>query len=167
MSIFRIFVFVLLAGNVSISSHAQNMNNETLEKILYVVSDTIQGSAGGWEFAVSGLPMLCITDETNNRMRIISPVMAMEDVTEEQIQETLKANFHSALDVKYAVSEDIMWVVYIHQLQELTKDQVLSAVSQVYNAHATFGTTYSSTNLTFPKQNEDPKPKKKKRTGRS
>jgi hypothetical protein len=41
--------------------------------------------------------------------------------------------------------------------------QVLDAINQVYAAGATFGTTYSSTNLVFPgntKKKEEPKRKK-------
>ena len=146
------------------SAHAQNMNNENLEKILYVIADTIQVQNGGWEFTVKGLPMLCITDQSHNRMRIISPVREVKDVSEEQLKEAMAANFHSALDVKYAISNDILWVAFIHPLKELSKDQVISAISQVYNANLTFGTTYSSTDLVFPgpKDKEEEKKKKKK-----
>ena len=102
------------------SAHAQNMDNEKLEKILYVVSDTIKGQSGAWEFTLNGMPMLCLTDQSNNRMRIISPVREVKDVSDEQMEEAMAANFHSALDVRYAVSNDILWVAYIHPLKELT-----------------------------------------------
>lgn len=62
----------------------------------------------------------------------------------------MEANFHTALDVKYAISDDILWSVFIHPLKELNKDEVLSAINQVYEASVTYGTTYSSTGLTFP-----------------
>ncbi|MEM6844101.1 MAG: hypothetical protein AAF632_17875 [Bacteroidota bacterium] len=142
------------------------MDNEKLEKILYVVSDTITGQNGGWEFSVNGLPMLCITDQINNRMRIIAPVREIKDVSDDELKEAMAANFHSALDVKYAISNDLMWVAFIHPLKELSKDQVISAVSQVYNAYSTFGTTYSSTDLVFPdpqKQEKEEEEKKKLR----
>lgn len=152
------------------SAFAQHMNNENLEKILYVISDSLQGQPGGWEFTVNGLPMLCMTDQHNNRMRIISPVREMTEVSDEQIKEAMAANFHSALDVKYAISNDILWVAYIHPLKELSKDQVISAISQVYNAYITFGTSYSSTDLVFPNpkdKNKKEEQKKKKKTKRS
>ena len=117
---------------------------------------------------VNGMPMMCLTDEFHNRMRIVTPVAEMKDVTDEQIRAAMEGNFHSALDVKYAISSDVMWVAYIHPLKELTKDQLLDAISQVYNGAMTFGTIYTSTELGFPKSEKDQeKQKKKEKTKRS
>jgi len=52
--------------------------------------------------------------------------------------------------VKYALSDEVIWSVFIHPLKELSDHQVLDAIDQVYNASVTFGATYSSTNLVFP-----------------
>jgi len=60
------------------------------------------------------------------------------------------ANFHTALDIKYAISDDVLWSAFIHPLRELTVAQVKDALSQVYYANITFGTTYTSTDLVFP-----------------
>jgi len=138
------------------------MDNDKLEKIIYVMSDSVVGTNGVWEMQVKGMPMMCITDQTNNRMRIIAPVKEAKDVTEEEMKAAMEANFHTALDVRYAVSNDIMWVAYIHPLKELTKDQVINAFSQVYNATLTFGTLYTSTELSFGTQEK----KKKRKTKR-
>ncbi len=141
---------------------AQMMDNDKLEKIIYVMSDSVVGTNGMWEMQIKGMPMMCITDQTNNRMRIIAPVKEAKDVTEEEMKAAMEANFHTALDVRYAVSNDIMWVAYIHPLKELTKDQVINAISQVYNATLTFGTLYTSTELSFGTQEK----KKKRKTKR-
>lgn len=109
--------------------------------------------------------MLCITDENANRMRIISPVAMEEDLEPDQLKACMEANFHSALDVRYALSEGTVWVAYIHPLQELTKQQAIDAITQVFNAAETFGSTYNSTHLVFPKtekeREEEPLPTKK------
>ena len=141
----------------------QGMDNERLEKIFYVVSDTLVGQPGNWQLTVKGVPMFCLTDEFNNRMRIISPVKEVRDVTAEEMKKCMEANFHSALDVKYCISENILWVAFIHPLRELTKDQSIDAISQVYNATLTFGTTFSSTDLVFPKRDEQANPPAKKK----
>lgn len=160
------FLACSLLLTLPFASEAQQMNNDNLEKILYVMSDTIIGERGAWQFIIKDVPMMCITDETNNRMRIISPIKKIEEVTDEEKESVLAANFHSALDVRYAVADDIMWVAFIHPLKELTKNQVIDAVSQVYNATLTYGSTYSSTDLVFPKSEEDEK-KEKRRRGQS
>ncbi|WP_345166935.1 hypothetical protein [Algibacter aquimarinus] len=129
---------------------SQTMNNEKLETIYKSVSDSIQGQAGGWEFYIKQTPFISITDTNHNRMRIISPIADSNSLSEELIKACLVANFHTALDVKYAVSDGILWAVFIHPLKELSEDQVKDAVSQVYYANINFGTTFTSTSLSFP-----------------
>lgn len=168
MKYLKIFTCCLFLFAFNTSIHAQDMDNKKLETILSVISDTIVGHQGAWEFLVNGMSMMCLTDEFHNRMRIVTPVAEMKDVTDEQMRAAMEGNFHSALDVKYAISNDVMWVAYIHPLKELTKDQLLDAVSQVYNGARTFGTIYSSTELAFPKtEEEQEKEKKKEKTKRS
>lgn len=114
------------------------------------MADTVTGQSGAWQFALKDRLLVCITDENNNRMRIISPVTEVTNLSEEQLLNSLVANFHTALDVKYAISDEILWSVFIHPLKELSETQFEDAVIQVYNAAETFGTIYSSTNLSFP-----------------
>ena len=134
---------------------AQDMNNQIIEDILKEISDSINVQTGMWEFFIEGLPMLCITDETHNRMRIISPVVEIENLKKGQLKSCMEANFHSALDVKYAISDEIIWSVFIHPLKELSESQFRDAVAQVWSASQTFGTTYSSTHLVFPGATEN------------
>ncbi|GAA3588727.1 hypothetical protein GCM10022396_02460 [Flavivirga amylovorans] len=126
------------------------MNNEKLSKIYISVSDSIQGNPGAWQFFVKETPLISITDTNHNRMRIMSPIADSNSLSDELIKAALVANFHTALDVKYAVSDGVLWSVFIHPLKELSEHQVKDAVSQVYHAHINFGTTFASTALTFP-----------------
>ena len=154
-----LMIFVAVLG---FSSQAQNMTSSDLEKILYVVSDSIRGDSGNWQFMLKGRILACITDEKNNRMRIMSPIIEQKKLDYADMLKLMEANFHTALDVRYAISDDILWSIYIHPLKELHKDEVLSAIHQVYAAAVTYGTTYNSTGLEFPDKNEELKEKKKK-----
>ena len=87
-------------------------------------------------------------------MRIIAPIVEINEVTDEQLRRCMQANFHSALDIRYAISDDLLWSAFIHPLKELTKEQVFSALSQVYSGVKTFGTYYSSGELNFPTKEE-------------
>lgn len=131
------------------------MTNEKLDIIFKTVSDSIQGQEGRWQFLINDKPIICITDENHNRMRIISPIAELFKLDEETKTNALEANFHTALDVKYAVSDNLLWSVFIHPLKELTVAQVKDAVKQVYFANVNFGTTYSSTPLIFPGREEN------------
>jgi len=131
------------------------MNNEKLNTILTSVSDTIVGNNGRWQFSIKDKILICLTDATNNRMRIISPIVESNKLDNELKTSALVANFHTALDVKYAISDDVLWSVFIHPLKELTREQVIDAVKQVYTASISFGSTYSSTDLIFPGKNQE------------
>ena len=160
---------ILLVGAYTASLHAQNMNNERLGTLIDSVADSVDGQLGYWQAMVGERLILVITDEGHNRMRIISPIMESKDLEEKYLKNALIANFHTALDVKYAISEDILWSVFIHPLKELSNHQVKDAIQQVFYAAETFGSTYSSTDLVFPggagegEEGENAPEKKKKK----
>ncbi|PKP47956.1 MAG: hypothetical protein CVT95_05015 [Bacteroidetes bacterium HGW-Bacteroidetes-12] len=133
---------------------AQKMDNKKIAKLLGGVADSINGQTGYWQFKYFDRYFILITDETNNRMRIMSPIANEADLDDVYFKKALEANYHSALDVKYALAENIMWSVFIHPLKALNDDQLLDAISQVYAAAATFGYSYSSTNFVFGKPQE-------------
>ena len=154
-----ILLFLVLA--FSLNSNAQTMNAERLKELITEVSDTLENVGNAFQFVYKEKMLICIHDENANRMRIISPIIERNKLEEEQLLNALVANFHSALDVKYALSDEIIWSVYTHPLKELTDYQVLDAIEQVYLAAITFGSTYSSSPLVFPgNTNKEEKPKK-------
>ena len=147
-----------------LGSFSQNMTNEKLSTIYTTVSDSIQGNSGAWQFFIKNIPLMSITDTNHNRMRIMSPIADSNSLNDALIKAALVANFHTALDVKYAVSDGVLWSVFIHPLKELSEEQVKDAVSQVYYAHVNFGSTFASTSLTFPgKLNEEKEEEIKKK----
>lgn len=155
-----VFLFVF-----TLHSFSQNMTSERLGEIVNEVTDNVEGENGRWQFQINETIFIVVTDSTNNRMRIISPITKTISLEENILQNALIANFHSALDVKYAISDGIIWSAFIHPLSELSDKQVESAISQVYYANVNFGTTYASTSLIFPGKNrEEPKKDKKLKT---
>jgi len=156
------YIFILLFLLLNNLIYSQNMTNEILGEIITKEADTIVGISGNWQFVYNEIPMLCVTDASNNRMRIIAPITESSNLDEDLLLDSLTANFHSALDVKYAISKGVLWSAFVHPLKELTTEQVESALSQVYLATKTFGTTFSSTELLFGGGNleeEEEKPK--------
>ncbi|OJJ21397.1 hypothetical protein BKI52_12630 [marine bacterium AO1-C] len=125
------------------------MDNKLLDKILRKEAKEVKGRLGQWELNYHGALILVITDEKNNRMRIISPVVKEEKLTPIHYTNMLKAQFHKVLDVKYAIFNKFLWSVFAHPLKELTPAQVKDALKQVFFANQTFGTSYQSTDLVF------------------
>ena len=139
------------------------MNPEKLINVIDQEADTLLIEGNSVRFLVNDAMLVCIYDENANRMRIISPIVEREKLGEEELLNALVANFHSVLDVKYALSDEIIWSVYAHPLKELNEAQVVDAIQQVYAAALTFGGSYSSTDLVFPgntKKKEKPKDSK-------
>lgn len=149
MSISRIFLITVFLG-FGLFAQSQDLSAEDLQLLIEKSADTLEQNGNSIRFSYKERLLICIYDENANRMRIVSPIVERKDIGEEELLNSMVANFHSALDVKYALSDEIIWAVYIHPLKELSEHQVLDAIKQVYNASVTFGTTYSSTDLVFP-----------------
>ena len=115
-----VLIFIFSVNSMS----SQQMSNEKLNEIFTTLSDTIQGGNGRWQFEINEVVFVCLTDTAHNRMRIISPITETSTLDEDQKTLSLLANFHTALDVKYAISDDVLWSVFIHPLKELTIEQV-------------------------------------------
>jgi hypothetical protein len=157
-NILFVFLFVSVIG-----SSQNKMTNVKLDAIYSTISDSISGENSRWQFYINNVTLMSITDENNNRMRIISPIAYADKLSDTVLKECLTANFHTALDVKYAVSDNILWAVFIHPLKELSINQVKDAVSQVYYANVNFGTSYASTSLVFPGNEPEEEEKKEPR----
>jgi hypothetical protein len=150
------FINILFFQAFFLTAQEEGMNNEKLGTIITEISEIVEGENGRWQFVIDSTVFICLTDESHNRMRIISPITEIGNMTQEQMIECMEANFHSMLDSNYALSDGVLWSTFIHPLRELTVEQVLSAVSQVYSGVKTFGTHYSSGLLSFPKSDESP-----------
>jgi len=159
-------LYIAIITIFSLNTHtmsSQEMNSEELGKIIYVLADSLRGKAGNWQFVIKDRLLICVTDENNNRMRIMSPIIEQKKMAYTDMLKVMEANFHTALDVKYAISDDLLWSVFIHPLQELSKEQVVDAIQQVYIAAMTYGTTYNSTGLSFPDRRKEKGEEKKKK----
>ena len=144
----RVFLFLTLL-QITFWSQAQEMTGERLVMLLAQESDTIDVQGNTARMLFNERLLICIYDEGANRMRIISPIVERKELDEEQLLNALVANFHSVLDVKYALSDELIWSVYAHPLKELYKDQMVDAFNQVRNLVYNFGTSYSSTTVIF------------------
>lgn len=125
------------------------MNQETLEIIFKKTVMDSNGSHGFVEASHHRVPIYLISDINFDRMRIISPIKEYEQLSNDEVDRLLESNFHDALDARYAVSEGVVYAVYIHPLSTLTEAQVESAVEQVTSLVLTFGREYTSGVLTY------------------
>lgn len=134
---------------LTFSSFSQKMNNQKLIKHLSTECDSISGNEGNWQLFYRGIVVLAITDENTNRIKLLSPIAYTKDVNSEVIGKCMEANFENLKDVKYAISNDIIWSVFDHDFRLLSTEQIDEAILQVYFSTGTFGGNYSSSDISI------------------
>jgi hypothetical protein len=149
----KVLPAILLASTMfSTHTFAANMSQTKMEDIVHSMATKAEGDKGYVKFEYQGVTMLLLSDVTHNRMRIIAPVAAYADLNENHKRAMLESNFHSSLDARYALSDGIVYTAYIHPLHELSEEQVRSAVKQVSALALSFGSEYTSGELSFGNQ---------------
>ena len=136
-------------------SAAVPMTLERLAEIINKNTENVKAENTYFEFTLSGVSMACVTDPTNDRMRIVAPIMPASQLTDVQKKHMLEANFHSALDGRYGISNGVVYAAFIHPLSPLIEPEVKSALYQVSQLALTFGSTYSSGVMSFGQQGTD------------
>lgn len=131
-----------------------SMNPDKMKSIITEHNIKFEESDNRMIFEINGYNVFIVYDTNADRMRIVSPIAKIADVTEEQIKKAMEANFHTALDAKYAISNGIVWSIFVHPLSDLSEKLFISAIDQTVVAAATFGKEYSSGSLSFPKIKE-------------
>ena len=125
------------------------MDNARLHELLLRVDPTLEGEQGLWTVQFGSFRAQIITDENADRMRVIVPIVRVEDVEEGELLRLMQANFDSTLDVRYCIANAVIWSAFIHPLSILSDEEVISGLAQAINAAATFGSTYSSGAMIF------------------
>ncbi|GAW33389.1 hypothetical protein RA2_00425 [Roseovarius sp. A-2] len=125
------------------------MTLDRLDAIVRALDPEAQSNGRMWQFTINEVQVLIVTDETANRMRAITPVAKADEVSPEDMQRILQANFDTALDARYAFAKEILWSAYIHPLTPLEKDQLISGLGQVVNLAQSYGTLYSGGALQY------------------
>jgi hypothetical protein len=141
--------FFLLPVLLLAAVQANAMDQAALEQYINDHTGRHEGSGGVVQFEYESVPMMAISDPRHDRMRIIAPVARYSEVSREQLDRMMEANFHTALDARYGVSRGIVYAAFLHPLSSLDTTGVQSALEQVANLALTYGKSYSSGELRF------------------
>ena len=141
---------------ISSKPDIQKTTLQNLKTILQEVTTNLKGENGQWSFTFEEVSMAMLTNEKHDRMRVIAPVLEVDNLKIEHYQKMLEANFHTALDTRYAISGGIVYSTFIHPLSPLRDTQFASALMQVANLAKTFGSTYSSRELNYLRTSVEP-----------
>lgn len=120
------------------------MTPEQMAGVVHRIDPQARLEGNVWEFDVDGTSLALVFDVGADRMRLMLPVAAADELTDQMLRRLLQANFDTALDARYAIARDTLWATFIHPLSPLTEDQLLSAISQTISIALTYGSTFSS-----------------------
>lgn len=153
VSVNMLLIQLLLSGNTAIAqadtAGHSGMTQDELVRIIWEEASHPEGSGSTVQFVYEEIAMALLSDGEYDRMRIIAPIIKKEDMTGNQLNAVLDANFHTALDARYATTNGILYAVFIHPLSSLNREQVLSALHQVAALVHNFGTSYSSGEILY------------------
>ncbi len=130
-------------------SKTELMTNARLEQILKSAEPSTKGGSGQWQMVRDNVPVVILTDESHNRMRVIAPAADVKQMDQQMLTKMMEANFMTALDARYAIFKGIVWAAFIHPLDSLRERDLISALSQVTTLVKTTGSSYSSSELRF------------------
>jgi hypothetical protein len=125
------------------------MDLSELEQRLRDFGEDCEGDDGAWQFEFEGIKMACLADLRFDRMRVLAPIIETGELADGQSEAMLEANFHTALDARYAVSSGVVYAAFLHPMSTLIDRDLESALQQLASLVETFGTTYSGGTLVF------------------
>ncbi len=135
---------------VSALNAKRTMTPRRLEAALRKIDPGVSSPRPGvWEFQFQGVRLTCLAQQDADRMRIITPITRLKDVTPKQLFRAMEANFHSALDARYATARGLLFSAFIHPLGALDEKALQSAIYQVASLAVTFGSEYTSGVMRF------------------
>lgn len=147
--LFTIGIAIISLSLLSFYSPKPDGKGLSNKQIVYVLESegtlSEESQDGYWELYYKDRTLIVITNEASDRIRVMTPVVEKKNIKPEQYLELLQAQYHGTLDVRYALHNDVLWSVYAHPLDDLTREELTNALSQVYYAAYNFGTTYLST----------------------
>lgn len=145
---FRIFALTFALASPAVAQDAP-MTPDRLIEIVQDIDLDASLTPNGIELSIEDIPVLVVFAPAADRMRAMVPIASIEDVTPEEMNRMMQANFDTALDARYAVAQGRVWGVFIHPLGALEREEFLSGLAQTVNLARTYGTLYSGGTQVF------------------
>ncbi len=133
----------------SMTREIEGMTPARAKRTVRRVGVEVEDAGAVLQFTAGQVAMALVLDERANRMRIVAPIADAREYGADELRVLMEANYHSALDARYALSEGVVYAAFIHPLSELSELELEAAIVQVANLVITFGTAFSSTGQVF------------------
>ena len=113
------------------------------------VDRQIQPPSAMWVLQAGNFPVLIQTQEDVDRIRIVAFITDADSLAPEALRVMLEANYHTAMDARYAITGEHVVAAYLHPFEELNDEQFVLGFYQVVSCAETFGTHFSGGTMIF------------------
>lgn len=119
------------------------------------VDRQIQPPSAMWVLQAGNFPVLIQTQEDADRIRIVAFIADADSLPPEALRVMLEANYHTAMDARYAITGEHVVAAFLHPLEDLTDEQFVLGFYQVVSCAETFGTHFSGGTMVFGHAEDD------------
>lgn len=102
----------------------------------------LDGRPGFWWVDWEDVCLYFQADEGDDRFRIQASVVSIDPGDSAALWTLLLANYAKTIDVRYAVNDGTLWVVFVHRLSWLSQRALDSGIKQLQLLLKNTGTTY-------------------------
>ncbi|MGK7915379.1 MAG: hypothetical protein AB4038_07490 [Prochloraceae cyanobacterium] len=108
------------------------MKTEQITPILVDIFDSSaveQPSTDSWQVDTDQMRLLIILSQDYSWLRLLVPIAPAKEA-QPFLQELLESNFDLTQQVRYALNQEVLWVVFHHSFESLLPEDLRSAIFQ-------------------------------------
>ncbi|MGD1874639.1 MAG: hypothetical protein ACFB02_16490 [Mastigocoleus sp.] len=90
---------------------------------------------GSWQVETDNFRLLVLLSEDSSWLRLLLPIMPFQEA-QAFLEQFLQANFDETQEVRYAISQGIIWGVFQHNKESLTEEDFQNAIARLVSLHA-------------------------------
>ncbi|MEX1235475.1 MAG: hypothetical protein WEB56_10880 [Roseovarius sp.] len=132
------------SGHDAKRPNGSGMSAERIGRLVCALDPGAVAQGHGWRLSIEGQLVLLTIDVSAGRLRAMVPIRVASGLDAPQRQRMLQANFDAALDARYAISDGLIWSLFVRPLDGLNKTQLVSGLAQVVTLARSYGTSFSS-----------------------
>lgn len=109
--------------------------SEITPTLAQIFGDTVQvEEPDSWQVEVDNLRLLVLLSEDQKWLRSLITIISAQEA-EPFLPQLMAANFDETQETRYAIFQEILWGVFQHNLESLTREDFQSAIARLVALH--------------------------------
>lgn len=98
---------------------------------LFAAEDIQHDAAEVWQVKTDQMHLLVILSEDHSWLRLLTPIASANEA-QSLLPQLLEDNFDKTQEVRYALGQNVLWGVYHHRLESLTREDLSNAIASLF-----------------------------------